>query len=133
MYSYINYTEIVEVNLFAFAYRLEDIFHRLLPVKKSQCQNVPMSKRPIVITSQVKTSQVKTSQVKTSQSQNVPSQNVSSKRPRVKASQVKTSQVKTSQIQNVLSQNVPSLGQNLIHMVCKLIEAYMIGWLVCVV
>ena len=62
-------------------------------------QNVPMSKRP----------NVKTSQVKTSQSYNIPSQNVQeSKRPKSKRPKVKTSQVKTSQSQNVPSQNVPS-------------------------
>ena len=91
-------------------------------------QNVPMSKRPNVITSH---------------SQNVPK----SKRPKSKRPTVITSQVKTSHSQNVPSQNVPQTKRpkskrpkskrpkfmtNLIHVVCKLMEAYMIGWLVCV-
>ena len=122
-------------------------------------QNVPMSKRPNVKTShsqnvpsqnvpKSKRPKVITSQVKTFQSQNVPSQNVpeskrpKSKRPKSKRPKVITSQVKTSQSQNVPSQNVPESKRpkskrpqfvtNLIHMVCKLMEAYMIGWLVCV-
>ena len=83
-----------------------DIPNRL-EVKTSQCQNVPMSKRP-----KVKTSQVKTSQSHNVPSQNVPSQNVpKSKCPKTKRPKVKTSQVKTSQVKTSQSQNVPSLWQ----------------------
>ena len=113
-------------------------------------QNHPMSKRPNVKTShsqnvpsqnipKSKRPKVKTPQVKTSHSQNVPRQNP----PKSKHLRVKTSQSQNVQSQNVPSQNVPEskcpktkrfkFMANLIHMVCKLMEGYMIGWLVCVI
>ena len=69
-----------------------------LPVKTSQCQNVPELKH-----TKSKRLRVKTSQVKTPESQNIQlSKRRKSKRPKVKMSQVKTSQSQNIQSQNML-------------------------------
>ena len=74
--------------------------------------------------------------------QNVPSQNIpKSERSRSKRPKVKTSQVKMSQVKKSPSQNVPMLvygkfgsyGLQTHHPETYVMEAYMIGWLVCVV
>ena len=102
------------------------VFPRL-PVKKSQCQNVPSQNVPESKCPKSKRPRVKTSQVKTSQSQNVPSQNVpKSKHPKSKRPKSNVPESKRPKSKR------PKFMTNLIHMVCKLMEAYMIGWLVCV-
>ena len=68
-----------------------NVRNRGLPVKTSQCQNVPMSKRPIVKTSQSQNVPSQNVPSHNVPSQNVPSQNVpKSKRPKSKCPKVKT-------------------------------------------